>query len=437
MINYAPFCVKQVEYLKRCYNNWLNVAEGGKRAGKNVLNIMAWCEALEVHKDKLHLAAGVSVASAKLNIIDSNGYGVKNWFEGRCRSGKYQERDALYISTATGEKVILISGGGKEGDERYIKGNTYGSVYITEANECAKTFVKETFDRTLSSTNRKLFLDLNPKAPQHWFYEEILNMHQENNAKYKNYGFNYEHFTLHDNFSFTTEKIKEIIKTYAKNTVWYMRDILGKRTNAEGIIYDMFSPINQYKDGNGPNYDLYYTRYYTIDYGTTNPFALLEIIEQTNPSTGLKEYFVENEYYYDSKKSNPPRQKDDSEYVEDVEKFMLDENKAVKRYTAIVIDPSAASFKVALRKRSLKSRMADDIINAKHEVVQGIRLVSSLLRVKRLKVNKDKCPNLIIEFSSYIWNDKASERGTEEPIKAFDHALDALRYFVFTIVKRI
>ena len=80
MINYAPFCVKQVDYLKRCYDNWLNVAEGGKRAGKNVINIIAWCEALEVHQDKLHLAAGVSVASAKLNIIDSNGYGVKDWF---------------------------------------------------------------------------------------------------------------------------------------------------------------------------------------------------------------------------------------------------------------------------------------------------------------------------------------------------------------------
>jgi len=435
MINYAPFCKKQVDYLKRCYDNWLNVAEGGKRAGKNVLNIIAWCEALEVHKDKLHLAAGVSVASAKLNIIDSNGFGVANWFEGRCRAGKYQERDALYISTRTGEKIILISGGGKEGDERYIKGNTYGSAYITEVNECAQTFVKEVFDRTLSSSDRKIFLDLNPKSPQHWFYAEVLDMHQANNDKYENYGFNYEHFTLHDNFSFTTEKIKEIIRTYARNTVWYIRDILGRRTNAEGIIYDMFGPKNQYRDVNGPNYDLYYRRDYSIDHGTTNPFALLEIIEQADPLTKIKYYYVENEYYYDSKKKN--RQKDDLEYVEDVEKLMIDENNAIKRYTSIVIDPAAANFKVALRKRSIRTKIGDELINAKHEVLEGIRLVSSLLRTGRLKVNVDKCPNLVKEFSSYIWNDKASERGVEEPVKANDHCLDALRYYAKTIIKRI
>ena len=432
MINYAPFCNKQVAYLRRCYANWLNVAEGGKRAGKNVLNIMAWCEILETHPDKLHLAGGVSNASAKLNIIDSNGFGVLSWFEGRCRAGKYQERDALYIYTATGEKVILISGGGKEGDERYIKGNTYGTAYITEVNECSPSFVKEVFDRTLSSADRKLFLDLNPKAPNHWFYVDILDMHRDNSFKYANYGFNYEHFTLHDNFSFSDDKIREIIRTYAKNTVWYNRDILGKRTNAEGIIYDMFGPHNQYEDGQSDlNYDFWYRRYYAIDAGTINPFAVLEIIEQGG------QYYVENELYYDSKKHN--RQKDDSEYVEDVIKFIDG-----KRYDCIIVDPAAASLKVALRKRSQRPRNTEDVINGKNEIIQGIRLVSSLLRMispksgrPYLRINKTKCPNLCTEFVSYIWNEKASERGQEEPLDKFNHALAALRYFVKTIVRFI
>jgi PBSX family phage terminase large subunit len=435
MPEYAAFCQKQVNYLKRSYKSWLNIAEGGKRAGKNVLNIIAWCECLETHPDKLHLASGFSVASAKLNIIDCNGFGVANWFEGRSHPGKYQNRDCLYVSTKTGEKIILISGGGKDGDEKSIHGNTYGTVYATEVNDCAKPFVKEIFDRTLSSSDRKLFFDLNPKPPQHWFYPEILDMHQKNNDQYPNYGLNYEHFTIFDNLSFTAEKIRTTLITYAKNSVWYLRDILGKRSAAEGIVYDMFAPKNQYHTGQGgPDYDLYYLRWYSVDYGTTNPFAMHEIIEQTDLLTNIKYYYVEDEYYYDSKQHN--QQKDDSEYVEDVYKFIQDENGALKRYSSLIVDPSAASFKVALRKKLLRARGTDDVINAKHEVIEGIRLVSSLLRQGRLLINVDKCPNLKKEFAAYVWNEKASERGSEEVVKAFDHCLDDIRYFVKTIVKR-
>ena len=374
------------------------------------------------------------MASAKLNIIDCNGFGVKNWFEGRCRQGKYQERDALYIQTKTGEKIILISGGARDGDEKFIKGNSYGTAYVTEVNECAKPFVQEVFDRTLTSSNRKLFFDLNPKFPQHWFYTEVLDLHQKNAEKYPDYGLNYGHFTIFDNLSLTAKKIKETLRTYAKNTVWYLRDILGKRTNAQGIIFDCFSPKNQYHNGNGPNYELFYNRFYSADYGTTNPFACLEIIDQTDLLTNIKYYYIENEYYYDSKQHN--KQKDDGEYVDDIVKFMQDENGASKRYTSVIIDPSAASFKVALRKSLLRARETDDLINAKHEVMDGIKLVYSLFRQGRLKVNVDNCQNLLQELAAYVWDEKAAEHGNEGPVKAWDHCCDSLRYFCKTIVKR-
>lgn len=422
---YAPFCEKQVEYLKRSYSNWLNVAEGGKRAGKNVLNILAWCEQLETHPDKLHLAAGVSNASAKLNIIDSNGFGVRDWFEGRCRQGKYMERDALHIRTATGEKVVLISGGGKEGDERYIKGNTYGTAYVTEANECAVSFIKEVFDRTLSSNRRWIGLDLNPKNPQHWFYEDVLDMHQRNSESILNYGLNYEHFILLDNLSFTDDRIKEILQTYDKTSVWYRRDILGQRSSAEGLIYDMFKSEHLYNDGdeNRPNFNLYYTRHYAIDYGTTNPFVILEFIEQKDLVTGIYRYYLNDEFVYDSKKHN--RQKEDSEYAEDLFRFIGD-----KRYNSILVDPSAASFKVTCRNRGLKVRDADN------DVENGIRLVAQALRMKRLLVNSS-CKFVQQEFSSYIWDEKKAEKGVEEPVKQFDHSMDAIRYFFKTIVRNL
>ena len=150
MNNYAPFVVKQTNYLKKCMTSWFNVAEGGKRGGKNVLNALCFCILLENHPDRLHLLAGVSIANVKLNIIDCDEYGITNYFSGRYREGKYKNKDCLYVRCADGkEKILLISGGAKDGDEKYIKGNTYGMAYITEANECHQKFLKEVMDRTI------------------------------------------------------------------------------------------------------------------------------------------------------------------------------------------------------------------------------------------------------------------------------------------------
>lgn len=237
MNEYSPFDEKQTEYIKKCQHSWLNVAEGGKRGGKNVINTLAFCIALESHPDKLHLIAGVSISSAKLNIIDCDGYGLSNYFEGRCHEGKYKNKDCLYVYTLTGEKILLITGGAKDGDEKYIKGNTYGMAYITEANECHKKFLNEVMDRTLSSGDRKIFHDLNPKPPSHWYYTEFLKFHEIQQSKIIGYGYNYGHFNIFNNLSISNEKLKKILTTYDKNSIWYKRDILGNRIASAGVLF--------------------------------------------------------------------------------------------------------------------------------------------------------------------------------------------------------
>ena len=237
----APFTQNQVDYLHRTRTSWYNVAEGGKRGGKNVLQVLAFCMALQNHPNKLHLIAGVSQTTAKLNIVDCDGFGLMNFFDGKCRQGKYNDRSALFVQTKTGEKIILVSGGAKDGDEKYIKGNTYGMAYVTEANECHPNFIQEVFDRTLSSADRKIFHDLNPKAESHWYYTDVLDFHQEKQRRDKNYGYNYGHFTIADNLSIDDEKLRNTLKTYQKGTVWYERDILGRRKTAQGIIFPNFA----------------------------------------------------------------------------------------------------------------------------------------------------------------------------------------------------
>ena len=91
------------------------------------------------------------------------------------------------------------------------------------------------------------------------------------------------------------------------------------------------------------------------------------------------------------------------------------------------MDPAAASFIAELRKRGYK------VIKAKNDVVDGIRLVSTLLNLGKI-VFEEGCVNTIKEFASYIWDAKAAEHGEDKPVKQFDHAMDAVRYFCYTIL---
>ncbi len=401
-MNYpAPFSKNQYRFFWRCFDNWFNVAEGGKRGGKNVLTTMAFCTVLEKHPSKLHLVAGVSTATARLNILDCDGFGVMNYFEGRCRTGHYENRDCLYVGTATGEKIILISGGSKKGDEKLIKGNTYGTAYITEANECHPDFIQEVFDRTISSPNRKIFHDLNPKSPQHWYYTDVLGFHEEQQAENPDYGYNYGHFTIADNMSISDSQLKEVLKTYDKSSVWYSRDIKGERLQATGLVYPSFDNIV-------PTENRQYTRYYVaMDYGIQNPTAMLLIGE----CKGI--WYAIKEYYHSGRDTK--EQKTDEQYYKELEKLCGD---VIPE--RVIIDPSASSFITLVRQKGKYS-----VRKANNDVIEGIQHTASMLADKRLMVN-GCCKNLIREFSLYSWDSDSIE---DRVIKENDHALDALRYW--------
>lgn len=237
----SPFNKKQLAYLSRTFDSWLNVLEGGKRGGKNVLNTYAFCLALETHKDKFHLIAGTDTSSARVNIGDCNGYGLQNYFQGRFKIGKYEGKDCYYINTKEGEKVVFFAGGAKKGSENAIHGYSYGMVYITEANLCCMEFLQECMDRTIASSNRKIFHDLNPKGKNHWYYKDFLAYHEEQQNKDSNYGYNYGHTTLVDNYSLSDEQIRIVLKSYDKNSIYYKRDIKGQREEAEGLVFPYFA----------------------------------------------------------------------------------------------------------------------------------------------------------------------------------------------------
>lgn len=409
----APFSENQMRFFWNCFDHWFNVAEGGKRGGKNVLITMAYCTILEKHPSRIHLIAGVSTATARLNILDCDGFGLKNYFEGRCREGVYQNRDCLYIKTATGEKIVLISGGGKAGDEKLIKGNTYGTAYITEANECSKIFIQEVFDRTLSSPDRKIFHDLNPKAEAHWYYQDVLNFHEEKLKANPNYGLNYGHFTIADNMSISDDQLRGVLSTYDKKSVWYARDILGQRKMAEGLVYPMFSQDKHVVKGEIP-YNSRHRYYVSIDYGTVNPFAAgLWDFDPVNHRA-----IMVRELYY---KGGSAKRTDNEGYYRMLKKLIGNIH-----IEYIIIDPSASSMVETIQKYAEWL-----VVKADNDVLNGIQDVTKYLNMGLLLFH-ESCKETFKEFDQYSWDEDKDE---DTVIKEFDHSMDQIRYFCRTALR--
>lgn len=446
MNNPAPLSMRQYEYATRCLNSWFNVAEGGKRGGKNVLQTLIFCMALETHKNKIHLVAGVSNATAKLNILECDGYGLLNYFEGRCREGKFKDRDCVYVKTKTGEKIVLISGGGKDGDEKLIKGNTYGMAYVTEANECHPKFLKEVFDRTMSSSDRKIFHDLNPKEEEHWYYTDILNFHEEQQEKDESYGYNYGHFTLVDNMSLSDEKIRTVLKTYQKDTVWYKRDIKGERAVAEGIIFGRFADNDEpylYDDKELLNSSDDVKRdmpkmklkpfkiIMGIDFGgngSLTTFVAAAYINRYHDFRALEETYIEKSPNIDADKI--------------CEVFIQFYRLIIDRYGIypewIFPDSASTTMINSLRSAARKAGLPwKNIVGCrKNEVSERPRMIDILFNTGRLKINR-RCTKLRKAIKSLKWDPTKPNQPEDKNIGNCNDWWDAFCYCFLNFVEFI
>ena len=92
----------------------------------------------------------------------------------------------------------------------------------------------------------------------------------------------------------------------------------------------------------------------------------------------------------------------------------------------MVVDPSALSFITLIRREGRFS-----VRKAHNDVLTGIRTVGAFLRAGRIKIHPD-CADFLREIGSYRWE----EEGTDRPRKEEDHAMDDMRYFVMTVLRR-
>lgn len=373
------------------------ICDGAVRSGKtSVMSLSFFLWAMGNFDNCAFAFCGKSVGAAERNIVTpllSIKYLQQNF------AIKYNRGDHV-ITASRGTKTnrFYLFGGKDESSAALIQGITLAGVMLDEVALMPRSFVEQALARC-SVSGSKLWFNCNPENPRHWFREEWIKKADEKKALHL-------HFLMDDNPSLDEATRQRYRNLYTG--IFYERYILGRWVMSEGLIYDMFDPTgNTYTDAQRPA-SLHFSGMRTIacDYGTVNPTVFLDIYDYDG------HFYVDREYRWDSRKEG--RQKTDEEYAGDMVEF-VGQNQCM-----IIVDPSAASFIEALRRRGLY------VVPANNDVIDGIRKTGVLLQHRAILINQT-CEGLIDEMALYLWDQKSSE---DKPVKENDHGPDALRYYV-------
>lgn len=389
---------KQKQILQFPYSNYTSIiADGAVRSGKtSIMSLSFFLWAMGNFNNCAFAFCGKSVGAVERNIVTpllSVVY-LKQNFDIRYNRGDH----VIIARRGAKENRFYLFGGKDESSAALIQGITLAGVLLDEVALMPRSFVEQALARC-SVSGRKLWFNCNPESPQHWFRQEWILQPERHNALHL-------HFLMDDNPSLS-EEIKEQYKSMYSG-LFYERFIMGRWVMADGLVYDMFDPTENVYRGDIPSLPYSCQRYIACDYGTTNPTRFLDIYDNGEVVR------VDREYNWDSRKER--RQKTDQEYADDFMEFMGDVP------ATVLVDPSAASFIVALRQRGVYVREADN------DVLDGIRRVAVLLKRRELLIN-ERCSRLLDEMGTYMWDDKAAMRGEEKPVKQNDHSADCVRYF--------
>ncbi len=388
-------------------NARINIWEGSTRGGKTFGSLLRWliyvADAPPGELAMFGRTRDTIGRNAILQLQDESLFGLA------ARSVHYTFGAPL--ATILGRRVHVFGANDVQAEAK-VRGSTFAGAYGDELTLLPREFLLQAFNR-LSVPGSKFYGTTNPGPQAHWLRTDFLLRADEPGMNLRQF-----HFRLDDNPSLTDE-FKAGIK--ATNTgMYYRRFVLGEWCNAEGAVYDMFD-----EDRHVVDVCPVIKRWLccSVDYGTTNPFDAVLI------GLGIdRRLYVVAEWRWDSRARR--RQLTDAEYSAKLTEWL-----ATVQYPGsmlhgvtperVIVDPSATSFRVQLFRDRYQPALADN------DVLDGIRLVSSLLSSGRLLIHRS-CGYLVGELQGYCWDEKAAAKGEDAPVKRDDHSADALRYGIFT-----
>lgn len=377
------------------------ICDGAVRSGKTLctgLSFLYW--AMRGFHHKSFALCGKTIVSVRRNLVQE----LLPLLEELGFVCEEQKTKNLFTLESGGRKnTFYLFGGKDEGSAALIQGMTLAGCLLDEVALMPRSFVEQACARC-SVPGSRLWFSCNPESPGHWFYREWIQKAEERNALHL-------HFTMDDNPGLS-QTVRERYERMFEGA-FYRRFVLGEWTTAQGLVYDFFDD-SMLQDVPEDAENAMERWYISCDYGTVNPTSM--------GLWGLRRgvWYRTAEFYYDSKIHR--RQKTDQEYAADLERLA-----GGREIQAVIVDPSAASFMLELRRRGWRVR------KAVNDVISGIRTTAQLLKSGKLVICRG-CGDTLRELGLYRW--AQGEDGQDRVCKADDHAMDEMRYFAATVAGR-
>ena len=320
------------------------------------------------------------------------------------QDGIEYRRSENVVVYPNGTRLILESANNERKIQR-LEGLNLAAAWIDEAAQHEHRTYNVLGDRLRTGEYRNLFITGTPKG-FNWVYDEFADIEPEHEKQVADgtvirdahtttiYG-----VSTAANQANPEDYIESRERQHTGDT--YLQEIQGEFVKFEGLIYPWFG-ADHVVDPISPSdeTETWDETIYGADWGHNNPSVLLALVRQGDTWT------VAEEWYETRRTVN-----DHSRAAQDM----------TERWGPGVLycDPSEPANIDQFRRDGLNAKPAQN------DVTPGIQHVSSMR--DRLQV-AENCQNIRNEFSQYQYKDDDSDK----PEKVNDHALDALRYALFT-----